>query len=134
LACSILLGALCRHLRLLARLPGPERVGYLLGTARAGSIAVHAFFSVRNVEASPAGFTADPLDVVAAHKAAWAIGLDVVGVFHTHPHGRPEPSKRDIEGMRLWPIPWVIAGGSGGVRAFKLLGGVLVECLVECSG
>jgi proteasome lid subunit RPN8/RPN11 len=42
---------------------------------------------------------------------------DVVGFFHTHPHGDPQPSSRDIRTMRAWrsafgkPLLCLIAAG-----------------------
>ncbi len=39
--------------------------------------------------------------------AAWALRReetkgDVVGFYHTHPSGRPDPSMRDLKTMRAW--------------------------------
>ena len=39
--------------------------------------------------------------------AAWALSreeskCDVVGFYHTHPSGSPDPSQRDIKTMRAW--------------------------------
>ena len=42
-----------------------------------------------------------------AFDAAWVISReeerdDVVGFYHTHPSGAPEPSRRDVRTMRAW--------------------------------
>ena len=60
----------------------------------------------------------------AAVEADWEWALrreerygDVVGFFHTHPHGDPQPSSRDIRTMQAWrsalgkPLLCVIAAG-----------------------
>lgn len=112
----------------------PERVGLLMGYAGArGVYKVVAYYAVRNLSLEPRSFESDPLDVVAAHKAAWGLGVDVVGVFHTHPAGPPRPSSRDVDNMRLWPIIWVIASPLG-IGAYRPRRGRLEpeECSVKC--
>lgn len=42
-----------------------------------------------------------------AFDAAWALAReeargDIVGFYHTHPGGAPEPSRRDVRTMRAW--------------------------------
>lgn len=42
-----------------------------------------------------------------AFDATWVLGreevrADVVGFYHTHPSGPPEPSDRDVKTMRAW--------------------------------
>ncbi len=132
--CVVDLGPLCRLLALLAGLGVPERVGLLMGYAGArGVYKVVAYYAVRNLSLEPRSFESDPLDVVAAHKAAWGLGVDVVGVFHTHPAGPPRPSSRDVDNMRLWPIIWVIASPLG-IGAYRPRRGRLEpeECSVKC--
>ncbi|MEB2836250.1 MAG: M67 family metallopeptidase [Desulfurococcales archaeon] len=132
--CLVELGPLCRLLLLLAGLGLPERVGFLIGyTSARGASRVAAYYAVENAAAEPGAFESNPLDVVAAHRAAWSLGVDVVGVFHTHPTGPPKPSSRDIENMRLWPIIWVIASPLG-IAAYKPRDreAGLEECAVRC--
>ena len=38
-------------------------------------------------------------------------GLDVVGIFHSHPKSLPSPSNTDIKFMKGNPIPWIIYSG-----------------------
>ncbi|MEB3851325.1 MAG: M67 family metallopeptidase [Desulfurococcales archaeon] len=132
--CTLQLGPLCGVLRLLAAKGGVERVGHLIGLKEPWGYRVAAYYAVENLEGSPHGFTADPLDVIAAHKAAWALGLDVVGVYHTHPCGEPRPSQRDLRGMRMWPLAWVIGGRGGALAAYRLAGGVVEVCRLSCGG
>ena len=44
----------------------------------------------------------DPTDMMAAEDEAEALGLDVVGVFHSHPDHPAEASETDRE----WALPW----------------------------
>jgi len=133
--CRIELGPLCMHLDILSSLKDRERLGYIIGFVLSNGVVVaSAFYAVANREESPIGFTADPLDTIAAHKAAWTLGLDVIAFFHSHPQGLARPSSRDLDSMKLWPIAWII-GGLDGVKAYKLdkIRGSLIECQVSCS-
>lgn len=91
-----------------------------------------ALFLAANLLRSPTEFLADPLDIVAAHNLAENLGLEVVAMFHTHPAGDPVPSARDVEGMRLWPMPWIVASPRG-TRAWALSGDSVVEVPIEVA-
>ena len=107
-------GALARSLLLLARLPGGERTGIIIGERLGAEWRCGALVAVRNTSPDPgASFTMDPWGVVVAHTAAENLGLEPVAVFHTHPCGPPRPSTVDERFMRLWPMPWVIASPRG---------------------
>lgn len=110
------------HIARLSSSSGWEQVGFLLGTnCRAVLV-----FPLRNTSSSPYEFTADPLDVISAHNLAEALGLQVLALYHTHPFGGATPSQKDVQGMGLWPIPWLIVSPSG-ARAWALVNGELVE-------
>lgn len=118
----IRLGPLACHLSRLARRRGAEYTGFLLGAAGGGLVEAYAYVPVRNIASRPDRFTGDPWDTIVAHTIAENMGLEVVAVFHTHPCGIPEPSVLDLDGMRKWPMPWVIAGAGGAIRAWVLPG------------
>ena len=115
-------------LALLAERGDYERAGVALGAGER----VIALFLAGNLLRSPTEFLADPLDIVAAYDLAENLGLEVVAMFHTHPAGDPVPSLRDVEGMRLWPMPWIVASPRG-VRAWALSGGSVVEVPIEVA-
>jgi len=52
---------------------------------------------------------------------------DVLGFFHTHPDGPPEPSVRDVRTMRAWcsafgkPL-WCVIASPGGLAGFRFEG------------
>jgi desampylase len=82
-----------------------EACGLLLGKG-ARIMAVQA---ARNVHLAPATrFEIDPQALIDAHRAARAGGPQVIGYFHSHPHGPPEPSATDramaAHDGRIWAI------------------------------
>lgn len=90
--------------------------------------------SVLNVHSSPqTHFEIDPQALIDAHRAARAGGAQVIGYYHSHPSGPPEPSATDracaARDGRIWAI---IAGedvrfwadGEQGFAALPL-------CLIE---
>ncbi len=62
----------------------------------------------------------DPLSLYRAIKDIEARNLEVVAIFHTHPVDNTFPSIKDLDGMRLWPIPWMIASPKREISAWIL--------------
>ncbi len=93
-----------------ARAHPEECCGILLGEG--GCIA--ACQPARNVHTEPrTHFEIDPQALIDAHRAARDGGPEVIGYYHSHPVGSPEPSRTDHEmapgdGM-IWAI---VAAGS----------------------
>ncbi|GAB6148431.1 M67 family metallopeptidase [Stetteria hydrogenophila] len=125
--CTINLGPLREVMMHLAASSSVELVGYVIGykAGHEGEIHASALIMARNMsKAAEKEFIAEPRDILVAHTVAENLGLDVVGVFHTHPSCPPVVSAKDREGMRNWPIVWIVAsprglgaympGGSGG--------------------
>ena len=82
-----------------------ECCGLLVGTPGAIAAAVPA----ANVAAHPErGFEIDPATLLRTHREARAEGRRVIGHYHSHPNGRPEPSLRDaaraVEDGQVWLI------------------------------
>ena len=77
-----------------------EGCGLLLGTAQNGDNVVRAIFPVPNVwdveEERRVRFRIDEMDMVNAELEADEQGLDVIGVFHSHPDHHPVASPRDL--------------------------------------
>lgn len=72
---------------------------------------VHAV-KCANVAADPATtFEIDPTALIAAHKAARVGGPALVGHYHSHPKGAPEPSARDAAAAMGDGALWLILTG-----------------------
>lgn len=46
----------------------------------------------------------DPREILQAEELAEQLGLEVIGVFHSHPDHPPAPSQYDLE----WAVPWYL--------------------------
>jgi proteasome lid subunit RPN8/RPN11 len=69
-----------------------EACGYLGGK---GGI-ITKLFRMRNVDASEKHFSFEPEEQLATAKKARQEDLDLIAVYHSHPHSQPRPSKEDI--------------------------------------
>ncbi len=85
-----------------------------------------------NVSDEPSSrFLVNGMSTYRAVVEAESRGLNIIGVFHTHPCCSATPSGLDLEGMRAWPIVWLIAGRDG-LRAWRRCNGVEeVEIVIE---
>lgn len=70
-----------------------EACGLLAGTADT----VSAFYPCRNVERSARIYTVDPRDHLRAERSAEELGLEIIGVMHSHTHTEAFPSPTDVE-------------------------------------
>jgi proteasome lid subunit RPN8/RPN11 len=75
-----------------------EACGLLLGRADGEQTRVERVTKARNlaVERARDRYTLDPKDFLAAELEAAGLGLDVVGVWHSHPDHPAEPSATDL--------------------------------------
>lgn len=94
-----------------------ESCALLLGRGRTVSRVLPA----RNAAASAVSFEIPPDLLLDAYRTADLEGLEVMGIFHSHPCSRAYPSKKDQTFMELNPVPWLIYSGSAGdLRAYVL--------------
>ncbi|MEB3788899.1 MAG: M67 family metallopeptidase [Desulfurococcales archaeon] len=107
-----------------------EQTGLFFGEIIDDVAICRVFFPTRNIEDSSVRFEMDPWDIVVGHLVAEKYSLDLVAVFHTHPCGRPFPSRLDLRGMELWRVPWIIASKQE-TRAYILVGGNLRELSIK---
>jgi proteasome lid subunit RPN8/RPN11 len=113
-----------------------ESCGLLLGREVPGGREVTAVRQARNLNTARAHdrYELDPEDFLAADLAARAAGLEVVGVWHTHPDHPARPSETDL--AAAWPgwsylILAVQAGQVAALRAWRLAGEAFVEEEIE---
>ncbi len=82
-----------------------EGAGLLLGTAEAGGKRVAAILALENRWDGAEQyhrFLLTPQDMLRGEQEAGRRGLDVIGIFHSHPDHPAEPSGFD----RDWALPW----------------------------
>lgn len=102
-----------------------EGCGAMLGRDRAGVREVVRVWPMdnRHPDARTRRYTIDPLQLLAADRAARESGLEVLGFFHSHPDHPPEPSTFDREQAWPWYTYWIVAVERGrvtGERAWRL--------------
>lgn len=105
-----------------------ECCGLLLGT----SLEVSEAVATANVAAEPGRrYQVSPVDYFALIKrcreATDSRHLEIVGVYHSHPHSAPVPSSTDHR-EALTDLLYIIAGPADGsvpleLRAYRLVGG-----------
>lgn len=85
-----------------------ESCALLFGHEESGISTVKDVFLTQNTENSPVNFTISNEELLAGYKEAERHGLDVIGIFHSHPHSKAIPSSMDREFMTINPVVWVI--------------------------
>jgi proteasome lid subunit RPN8/RPN11 len=73
----------------------PDEACGLMG-GRPGADRVEAFVPTRNADASSRTYSIGPDGFLAADRAFEPLGLEVVGVMHSHTHTDPYPSPTDV--------------------------------------
>lgn len=68
-------------------------------------------------------FAIDPLEYIEIDKKAESAELNIIGIYHSHPNGRAEPSKFDQE--VAWPSYSYVILSLLRDRPFKIVSGVL---------
>jgi proteasome lid subunit RPN8/RPN11 len=82
-----------------------EGAGLLLGTIQDDNKTVKALLPISNAREDNARhnrYLLDPQDYLRGEQEAAQRGLDVLGVFHSHPDHPNRPSEFDRE----WAMPW----------------------------
>jgi len=82
---------------------------------------VSDLFLTKNIEESPVNFTISNEQLIEGYKIADEKGLDVIGIFHSHPNSDAFPSNTDKKFMYSNPVVWIIYSGlNKNFRAFVL--------------
>ena len=85
-----------------------ESCALLFGKKDDGKIIVSEIYPAENIEKSPINFTISNEQLIQGYKIAEDKGLEVIGIFHSHPDSEPYPSATDIKFMEINPVAWVI--------------------------
>jgi proteasome lid subunit RPN8/RPN11 len=116
--------ALAGQIRHQVALANPRECCGLIEGSREGDVfRVTALHPARNLAEDGDRFDIDPRDHLAAAKAARAHGGSIIGCYHSHPAGRPEPSTRDLAGAGEENFLWLIAAGEALAAFVYVCGG-----------
>ena len=97
-----------------------ECCGLLVGTDSAVVRSIRA----RNLDPAATRYLIDPADHFAAIRAARAVGLEVVGAYHSHPSSAPVPSVTDITEANSGAgfLYVIVSPEPGEVRGYRIAG------------
>jgi proteasome lid subunit RPN8/RPN11 len=107
--------------------PSEECCGLMLGRfSDDGTKIVQELMSIDNARESGARhnrFLIGPMEMLKGERQARSLGLDVVGIYHSHPNAPAVPSQFDLD--HAWPvysyvIVAVTAQGAGALRSWAL--------------
>jgi proteasome lid subunit RPN8/RPN11 len=95
-----------------ARGAGPrECCGLIEGVREGGAVRALALHPARNLASRADRFEIDPRDQFEALRRARAAGHAIIGCYHSHPRGKPQPSATDLAGAGEEEFVWLIAAG-----------------------
>lgn len=98
-----------------------EACGMLLGRIQGDTYIVLKVVLTPNRMQSPVRFAIPDEDIIQAYRTAAEEGMEVVGVYHSHPASPAAPSGTDARYMELNPGAWVIYSGlDGRMRAWTM--------------
>ena len=124
--------SLRKNLELHANEQNPyEACAILLGNKDEKIWEATEIFLTENIEKSEINFTVSNEQLLEGYKMAEEKGLDVVGIFHSHPKSLPSPSNTDIKFMKGNPIPWIIYSGLTGEMKAYILDSEIIQILIK---
>jgi proteasome lid subunit RPN8/RPN11 len=91
---------------------------------------------MRNAAQSTTFYTLDPAEQLEAMENARDAGLDLVGIFHSHPVTRPYPSKTDVDFAGFWEDVWFLIASFRNDAApelccYRIIGDAVTETGIE---
>ena len=90
-----------------------ECCGLIEGIECGGVFEAHALHPARNDATAPDRFDIAPEDHLKASRFSRGNGHRLIGCYHSHPHGAPEPSRHDEAGAGEENFIWLIAATDG---------------------
>lgn len=86
-----------------------ECVGLLIGASGKKEFEVKKIVKAKNTLGSLVAFETDPQFIYKVYKDAEKRGLELIGIYHSHPNLHAFVSSRDAEFMKYWTrIAWLI--------------------------
>jgi len=85
---------------------------------------VQEIFETQNTARSPILFSMDPKEELMALKEIENQSMEIVAIYHSHPHTIPFPSEEDVKMSFSFDVPWVIISlkerNDSVVKAFQI--------------
>lgn len=85
-----------------------ESCALLFGKKEEDVITISEIYPAENIEQSPINFTISNEQLLEGYKIAEEKGLEVIGIFHSHPDSEAFPSETDKKFMEINPVVWLI--------------------------
>jgi len=86
-----------------------ECCGLIEGTHEGERVHAVALHPTANLSTTPGSFEIDPSAHVRLLRTLRGTGRQIIGCYHSHPNGRPEPSERDRASAGEEGFVWLIA-------------------------
>ncbi|MBI2939578.1 MAG: Mov34/MPN/PAD-1 family protein [Chloroflexi bacterium] len=108
-----------------------ECCGLFAGRRGSDGTRVERFYPMANVERSPLNYRMDPQEQLRVFEEIDRLGLDLVGIFHSHTHSPAYPSQTDIR-LAFYPDQSYVIASLGDreqtvVRSFRIADGEISE-------
>ena len=98
------------HLQTNATITFPrECCGLIEGVCEESTARATALHPMPNLSTESDGFEIDPAVHIALLRSLRGTNRAIIGCYHSHPNGRPEPSPRDAAGAMEEGFLWLIA-------------------------
>jgi len=88
-------------------------------------------FLTENIEESSVNFTISNKQLIEGYKVAEEKKMDVIGIFHSHPHSDAYPSNTDKKFMQSNPVVWIIYSGINKNFKAYLLESDIIEITIK---
>lgn len=92
---------------------------------------VEKLYLMTNIDKSPQSYIMDPKEQLKVQKEMRALGLEMVGIYHSHTASQARPSARDIEEVFYPDAFYLIVSlkdkNNPQIRAFKIAEGKIGE-------
>lgn len=109
----------------------PNECCALLLTEHNNNGKVAMILPMRNIDESPVSFSIGPAELLDAYNLAESKGMEVTGIFHSHP-AKALPSSTDIKYMQINPVIWLIYSTTQNeIKAFEYENEVISEIAIK---
>jgi desampylase len=113
-----------------------ECCGLVEGVCEGPAASAFALHPASNLACEPDRFELDPVVHIALLRTLCGTGREIIGCYHSHPNGRPEPSPRDIAGAGEARFLWLIAAlkskdADPVIAAFVWTGSTFAPVIIE---